>query len=157
MNRRQLMDILVGDSIAMTVLDDWRTRVLLPCCEAAAGLGTEDHPSLLAVVGDSLLSVTLGAASDDETRSITVKREPLDRERGTVTLVESTTGPPQRLGRRRSWIFVPAHGAEPIEIVTEQLLTGGFPDQMQPSQLERLARAVARRLGYEIPDDERSQ
>jgi hypothetical protein len=156
MINRELLESLVDDRIAMIVLRDRRSMILLPECEAAAGHGSESAPSLIAVSSGSLLTLAVSLASDDAPQTMTVQREPLDEREGRVTLVETYIDAQHRSLRRRRWRFAASAGAEPLEIETEQLMSAGFADEMRPRPAERLARSIARQLGYAIPDDERA-
>jgi hypothetical protein len=157
MTDRELLESLIDDRIAMMVLRDRRIMNLLPECEAAAGHGSDSTPSLIAVSNNSLITLAFSPATDEAPQTMIVTREPLDERDGRVTLVETYLDAQNRSVRCRHWRFLANAGAEPIEVETEQLMSAGFADEMRPSPAERLARSIARKLGYLILDDERAR
>jgi hypothetical protein len=152
MDQRQLLEALVDDKLAMAVLDDRRHWVLLPDCDAACGYGASDAPKLLALCEDVLLICALTPATDDEPEKISVEVDPLEPTYGRVTLEQVHTDGHISI-RHRTWTIRVNRSAEPLEFETNQHRGAGYPDELQPSQAEHLARALARRLGYPIADD----
>jgi hypothetical protein len=152
MHHRQLLEALVGDQLAMAVLHDRRHWVLLPDCDASCGYGASDAPKLLALCEGVLLTLALTPATDEEPEKISVEVEPLDPTYGRVSLKQGHTDGHISIRHRTRTILVNG-SAEPLEFETKQHRGSGFPDELQPSPAESLARALARRLGYPIADD----
>lgn len=152
MDHRQLLEALVDDRVAMAVLQDRRHWSLIPDCDAACGFGPIEEPAVLAVAAGALLTLTLVSATDEAPAKLVVERHRVDPERGRVRLEESYIDGPRPI-RRRRWTLVINRDAEPLEIETEQLRSRGFEDELRPPPTEKVARAIARQLGYDIEDD----
>lgn len=152
MDRRQLQESLVDDKLAMAVLHDRRHWALIPDCDAACGCGTIEEPALLVVVDGALLTLTLSPATDETPAKLVVERDRIDPDRGRVRLEESYLDN-HRSVRRRRWSLVINGHAEPLEIETEQPRGPGLTDELRPPWTEKVARALARQLGYELEDD----
>ena len=148
---RTLRESLIDDRLAMAVVESagqlWH---LLPEAELAAGVGSEDSPSLIAVTGESLLTVTVKPGTDDAPATVCVHRQHLSPDQAIVRLEEQLLHKPAAVVRHRSWTFLLTPDSDPLTITTVQKLHGGFPDEHQPPTSERLARVLANRLGYPI-------
>jgi hypothetical protein len=152
MDHRQLLEALVDDKLAMAVLHDRRHWVLLPDCDVACGYGVPEAPKLLALCEGVLLTFALTPATDEEPEKISVEVDPLDPTYGRVSLEQGHTDGHISI-RRRTWTIRVNRSTEPLEFETRQHRGAGFADELHPSPAESLARALARRLGYQIADD----
>ena len=155
MKARELRQLLWNDSRATTVLDDVRAEHLIPeDCIAATGYGTASQPELLILSEGGLVKVRLeGEGDQTPARPMAVELVPLDPKGCRVRMVQTWTGDSHVPVRRRSWEIRPASNADVFTLSTEQPFRG-FEDERRPPPAELFARALARRLGYELPDED---
>lgn len=123
--------------------------------EAAAAVVIDGQPALVALAGDGLFVVTPEPSNGDLPPQPTVERIPLVPTRPALRIRddwrEDTSAQPLRgLGMQvREWTMTWPHGRTvAFESVVRR--TGGFHDG--PNDAEGLGRAVAGRLGWELPD-----
>jgi hypothetical protein len=130
--------------------------------DVAVGSPIEDRPGVWAVAGGSLYEVVAGtyvaAPATDRATEITCSRRTLDPAKATVS-VRERVGP--RVGggivRERRWEFRLAADEEPIVLESEQTMRGGFEAERAVPPAEQLARALARALGFGVPEEDVGQ
>lgn len=127
--------------------------------DVAAGSPIEDRPGVWAIAGSSLYEVEIGEyvvpPANDPATEITCSRRVLDPTQALVTVRERVGARPgSAIVRERRWEFTLAVGEEPVVIETEQTMRGGFEADRAMSPSEQLARALARALGFAVPEED---
>lgn len=136
---------------------------LLPdAVDAASSSPIDERPGVWILAGESLYEIDVGhyvvPPANDPATEITCRRRALDSSQAAVSVRERIAA--HRGGgivRSRRWEFVVAPSDDAVVIESEQTMRGGFESDRAASLEEQFARALARALGFAIPDEDVGQ
>ena len=121
--------------------------------DAAAAVWQADQPRVVVVVNDSVLIAGVELEAVD-TQSYPVARGvmravPLDPQTATLTVTSTYRTGLARAARTSRWQFSLGGEGEPLELTAE------LADEGEITADERLARVIAARLGWSVPEGRR--